>query len=40
MSDEIDAYIAAQPGDVRPMLDEIRATIRAAAPDAIEKIMR
>ena len=38
MPDEIDAYIAAQPGDVRPMLNEIRATIRAAARDAIEKI--
>ena len=38
MPDEIDAYIASQPDDVQPMLNEIRTTIRAAAPDAIEKI--
>lgn len=38
MPDEIDAYIVSQPDDVQPMLNEIRATIRATAPDAIEKI--
>lgn len=30
----IDEYIAAQPDDVRPLLHDIRETIRAAAPDA------
>lgn len=34
----IDDYIAAQPSQVRPLLKSIRETIRAAAPDAIEKI--
>lgn len=34
----IDEYIAAQPDDVRPLLHVIRATIRAAAPEATEKI--
>ncbi len=34
----IDEYIAAQPEDVRPLLQSIRGTIRAAAPEAIEKI--
>lgn len=34
----IDEYIAAQPEDVRPLLQNIRETIRAAAPEAIEKI--
>lgn len=34
----IDEYIAAQPEDVRPLLQSIRETIRAAAPDAVEKI--
>jgi len=34
----IDGYIAAQPASVRPLLEKVRETIRAAAPDAIEKI--
>ena len=34
----IDEYIAVQPEDVRPLLQSIRETIRAAAPKATEKI--
>ncbi|MDR1532045.1 MAG: DUF1801 domain-containing protein [Clostridiales bacterium] len=34
----IDEYIAAQPEDVRPLLNKVRETIRGAAPDAAEKI--
>jgi uncharacterized protein YdhG (YjbR/CyaY superfamily) len=34
----IDAYIAAAPADRRALLDELRATIRAAAPQAKETI--
>lgn len=34
----IDAYIAAFPPDVRAVLEEIRTTIRATAPDATEAI--
>jgi uncharacterized protein YdhG (YjbR/CyaY superfamily) len=34
----IDDYIAAAPAEVRPILNKIRATIRAAAPDAKEVI--
>lgn len=34
----IDAYIAAAPRDVRPVLNEIRRVIRAAAPDAEDVI--
>ena len=34
----IDEYIAAQSEDVRPLLQGIRETIRAAAPEATEKI--
>lgn len=34
----IDAYIAAQPEAVRGKLETLRATIRAEAPDAVEKI--
>jgi uncharacterized protein YdhG (YjbR/CyaY superfamily) len=34
----IDEYIAASPSDVRPILQEIRSTIRSAAPDAEETI--
>ncbi|MDR2148777.1 MAG: DUF1801 domain-containing protein [Tannerella sp.] len=34
----IDAYIAAQPEAVRPLLEKVRATIRDAAPGAVEKI--
>lgn len=34
----IDEYIAAQPDAVQPLLQSIRKTIRAAAPDASEKI--
>lgn len=35
---DIDEYIAAQPENVRPALQSIRETIRAAAPEAAEKI--
>ncbi|MCL2655609.1 MAG: DUF1801 domain-containing protein [Coriobacteriia bacterium] len=42
MSDEtprsIDEYISAQPEEVQPLLMKVRATIRGAAPDAVEKI--
>ena len=34
----IDAYIATCPEEVREQLEELRATIRAAAPDAVEII--
>lgn len=34
----IDEYIAAQLEELQPLLQSIRETIRAAAPDAIEKI--
>lgn len=34
----IDEYIARQPAEVQPVLEEIRAVIRAAAPGASEKI--
>ena len=34
----IDDYIAAQPEEVRPILNKIRKTIKKAAPKAIEKI--
>jgi len=34
----IDQYIAMFPEDVQAVLQQIRATIRAAAPDAVEKI--
>ena len=34
----IDEYIATQPKDIRPVLQKIRETIRAAAPDATEKV--
>ena len=34
----IDEYIAAQAEDVQPILIKVRETIRAAAPDATEKI--
>jgi uncharacterized protein YdhG (YjbR/CyaY superfamily) len=33
---DIDAYIAECPDRVRGLLDEVRATIRRAAPDAVE----
>lgn len=36
--ESIDDYIAAQPDEVRPLLQSIRNTIRAAAPEAKEKI--
>jgi uncharacterized protein YdhG (YjbR/CyaY superfamily) len=35
---DVDTYIAAAPPAVRPMLVELRQTIRAAAPDSLEKI--
>lgn len=34
----IDEYISAQPEDVQPLLNKIRAIIRNAAPNAVEKI--
>jgi len=34
----IDEYIARQPDGIRPILVKVRETIRAAAPDAVEKI--
>ena len=34
----IDEYIAQQPANVQPLLQEIRAVIRQAAPEATEKI--
>lgn len=34
----IDAYIAAQPESVQPLLDQVRNTLRAALPDAQERI--
>jgi len=34
----IDAYIAAQPEDVRPLLNQVRDTLRAALPYAEERI--
>jgi uncharacterized protein YdhG (YjbR/CyaY superfamily) len=34
----IDAYIAAQPESVRPLLRQVRDTLRAALPDAEERI--
>lgn len=36
--ESIDSYVAAFPPDVRSILQKIRATVRAAAPDAQEKI--
>ena len=38
MIDNIDAYIADQPEEVRPILAKVRQVIRAAAPNAVEKI--
>jgi len=34
----VDEYIAAQPEPVRPVLEKVRAIIRAAVPDAVEVI--
>ena len=34
----VDAYLDAQPADRRAVLEEMRRTIRAAAPDALESI--
>lgn len=34
----VDAYIAAFPDAVRPILEAVRKTIRAAAPDAVEAV--
>lgn len=36
--DTVDAYIASFPAEVQPILETIRATIRAAVPDAEETI--
>ena len=38
MTTAIDEYIKTQPEEIRPILAKIRATIRAAAPGATEKI--
>lgn len=35
---QVDAYIAAFPDDVQTQLQNLRATIKAAAPEAVEKI--
>lgn len=35
---DIDSYIAIYPPDVRKLLEQVRSTIRKAAPDAEEKI--
>jgi len=37
-AENIDAYIAAFPADVQQVLEEIRATVKKAAPDAKEAI--
>ena len=37
-NNSIDDYIADQPAEVRPLLQAIRETIRAVAPEAIEKM--
>lgn len=34
----IDAYISAQPGSVQQLLNQVRDTLRAALPDAEERI--
>jgi len=34
----IDAYIAEQPEEIRPLLNQVRDTLRAALPDAEERI--
>ncbi len=34
----VDEYIAAQPEAIRPKLDQVRATIRKAVPEAVEGI--
>jgi uncharacterized protein YdhG (YjbR/CyaY superfamily) len=34
----VDEYIAAQPEAVRPMLEQVRAAIRRAVPEAVEGI--
>jgi uncharacterized protein YdhG (YjbR/CyaY superfamily) len=38
VSKTIEDYIASSPESVQPMLRELRNTIKAAAPDAVEKI--
>ena len=38
VSDPVEEYIAAFPADIQTILQQIRATIRAAAPDARETI--
>lgn len=34
----VDAYIATFPGEVQALLEQVRASIRAAAPEAVERI--
>lgn len=36
--ESIDEYIASQPESVQPLLEQVRVTIQAAAPDASERI--
>ena len=36
--DSIDAYLSAFPADIQKMLEQVRAAVRKAAPDAEEKI--
>jgi uncharacterized protein YdhG (YjbR/CyaY superfamily) len=35
---DVDAYIATAPPEARPMLEQLRALVRSAAPDAEERI--
>ena len=35
---DVDAYLAAQPQQARPVLDQVRAALRAALPEAVEVI--
>ena len=35
---DVDSYIAAAPKEARPLLNELRETVRAAAPEADERI--
>ena len=38
MADTVDEYLATLPPDQREVMDALRATINAAAPDAVETI--
>ena len=37
-ADDVNAFLAAQPADVRAALERLRRVIAAAAPDAVESI--